>query len=489
MLYDLSFLDIGAPWPPPAESSRLARYRQNRWLYESLHERVYSEWWRTLRQDIHASLEVVVDFPKRLSNLWADLLVGDPPSLHTSDSEAGAFLDQLVRESELHAVLWEVAIDVSRFGDGLLKVRMEDGMPRIEAVSPEIWFPVVRRGNVRHIERHVLAYTITTEEQGWLGRIGEKSYLYAEIHGPDQIEYRFHELDGAQRIGKPADPHAFFPDWPAGGVETNPAGVPLILHVPNQRTSNRLFGYDDYTAIDSHLQRLEVRLAQWARINDRHADPPMAGPPLEVPDPESAEAERVAAGEKYFVIEPGIDGKSTPIPQYITWDQNVDSIKSEIEEIKEQMYIDSETSPTAFGISKTGYAESGTSLKLRMQSSLAKAARLRTAFDPALRRALTLAGELSGVALKDVQVGWKDGLPEDPKEVADIEAQKVQNGLTSRVSAIMRLENISREAAEEELARILDEERAASMSATPEQIDRTRQILAQVIGNGQNANG
>jgi hypothetical protein len=71
----------GTAWPPPTEADRLERYAQNRLLFEGKHEQVYKDWIRLLREDQQATLEMVLNWHKRLTLLFADLLLGEPPRI------------------------------------------------------------------------------------------------------------------------------------------------------------------------------------------------------------------------------------------------------------------------------------------------------------------------------------------------------------------------------------------------------------------------
>jgi hypothetical protein len=480
VLYDLSFLNSGAEWPPPPEKARLKRYEEGRFLFEGLHDKVYGNWWRTLRQDLKASLEIVYNFPRRLSNLWADLLIGEPPTYGPPEGQDSGPVEDLVRKARLNNVIREVVIDMSRFGDGLFKVRLKDGESHVEAVSPELWFPVVRRGDVRDITHHVIAWTFEQERGGLGGILSDKQkYLVCEIHARDAIEHRVMRLGDDGKIGQEVDGSEFFEDWEPR--QNNPAGAPLVVHVPNQRTSNRLFGYDDYADLDGPLQEYEVRISQWSRINDRHADPPMAGPRLSPPEAGTEDASRVASGEKYFEVETDADGRAS-VPQYITWDQNVQSITAELDRLETMLYTASETSPAAFGQIRAGASESGTALKLQMKSERSKAARLRTDLDPAVKETIRLATALAGKEV-EVEIAWKDGLPDDEREQTQIEAQKRQAGLTSLLSSIMRLEDLDEDAALEEMRRIREEMADAGVDGTANgSLQRSRALLEGLTG-------
>jgi hypothetical protein len=40
---------------------------------------VFGNWWKLLRDGKKASLEIIINFPRRLTNLWGDLLMGEAP--------------------------------------------------------------------------------------------------------------------------------------------------------------------------------------------------------------------------------------------------------------------------------------------------------------------------------------------------------------------------------------------------------------------------
>ena len=88
MLTSLSFLEPGQPWPPPTEVERLERYAQNRLLFEGKHEQVYKDWIRLLREDQQATLEMILNWHKRLTLLFADLPLGETPKIIAGDQDS-----------------------------------------------------------------------------------------------------------------------------------------------------------------------------------------------------------------------------------------------------------------------------------------------------------------------------------------------------------------------------------------------------------------
>lgn len=110
MLTSRDFLSTGKPWPPPSEVERLTRYNQNRLLFEGRHEQVYKDWIRLLREDQQATLEMVLNWHKRLTLLFADLLLGEPPRIIAGDqdSEEQKALERLIEDNDLFNVAYEV---------------------------------------------------------------------------------------------------------------------------------------------------------------------------------------------------------------------------------------------------------------------------------------------------------------------------------------------------------------------------------------------
>ena len=285
MLYDLSFLEPGAPWPPKSEAERMERYEQNLLLYETNNDEVYQQSYRGLREIVGESIEVVAGFPQTLSNHWGDMFVGEPPTYSVAGGETGSddaaqtALNDLVTQTRLNTVLRQACIDYSRFGDALLKVRTKAGKARIEAVSPQVWFPVVSREDVTDVRAHVLAWVF---DDGNDDPSKRRSFLHAEIHEPGRIERRVFEMaQGATtNIGRrlsESEAQEWFGDFEEAPVRTGSDSM-LVFHVANDRTTNRLFGYDDYKVIDSYIQEVDALLTQFARLNYLHGFPVIAGP-------------------------------------------------------------------------------------------------------------------------------------------------------------------------------------------------------------------
>lgn len=471
LLTSLDFLNKGQQWPPPCEVERLETYDSNAKLFRGRHDLVFKDWVRLLRDDQQATMEIILNWHKRLSTLWADLLIGEPPRFTVGEqgSTEQQTLDELIINNQMNITCYEVAIDLSRFGDGLFKIRLKDGEAVIEGQSPSLWFPVVSKDNVREIEAHVLAWTFDVQSQQRMFGFGgdkKKTYLRIEIHRPGSIEHRLHELNDGE-IGDPVPLNQFYPDL----QEIEQTGVDdfLIIPVNGLRTTDELHGMDDYTDLESIIQELEIRVGQISRILDKHADPNMYGPESAIENDPVTGTASFRGGGRFFPV-----GEGESPPGYVVWNGHLDSAFKKVELLMEQLYILSETSPAAFGQGmKHGLAESGSALKRLLMAPLAKVNRIRMRFDPALKKVLRLAAALERanggdtVELPEVKIEWRDGLPEDPVEATNIEALRQQWGISSLYSSLKRLDGGTEESIQEEIDRIHEDHAQQAGAGVP----------------------
>lgn len=463
MLTSLGFLNVGEPWTPedPDTRDRLKLIRYNRLLFECRADEVYERWVEVLRNEVPDQIHDILGFHRRLAFLWPSLVVGEPPEFTAPgdpEGEQQQSLSRLVRETGFVAQTKEVLLDASRFGEGLYRLRVEDGKPRIEPQPPEYWFPVVSESNIRKVLYHVIAWRFTrTQETSVMeravgaGRTKTVIYLRCEIHTAGRIEHRVYRLSESDYIEERVDGAELIEDWP-GDVEETGVGVPFIFHVPNRRTSDRLHGLDDYTPIDSHIEKIGWMRSMRLAVIDKHHDPVMSGPSPEtitLPDGRTA----TSPGGRFFPVV----SKEDPRPEYHVYDPRAELSFEHEARLWESVYMDSETSPAAFGHSQTGAAESGTSMRLRMTQPLKKAEDIVQSLEPVVLSLFKAAGQLMGIDFGEVTITWRDGLPEDEREQSEISERDVRTGIRSRKSEMKRRFGYKDKQAEEELEQMVEE--------------------------------
>ena len=160
--------------------------------------------------------------------------------------------------------------------------------------------------------------------------------------------------------------------------------------------------------------------------------------------------------------------KNEIVPQYITWNGELQSSMQALEKELELLMTLTEIPMVALGGGDSGTSgSSGLSIKFRMSSMLSKVNRKRQYYEKALKRVFKIAQELELAVFKDkleytpteVKIHFKDGLPNDEMEQATIYSTRLAGMPTiSQKTALMKLDNLTEEQAETELARMKKEQ-------------------------------
>lgn len=463
MLTNLDFLKLGSSWPPENEIYRLEKYHKNQMIFEGEHEQVYKESFKRITRVIGnfediVSYSVIANFQKLISLKIADFLLGEPPKITCGDdnSKHQTTLDTISENSDLVNTCYSAAIDISRYGDSVFNVyKDEEGKGIIDITQPSFYFKIVDAKNIKKVLHHVLAHTyeVTQSESSLFSTKEYKvKYLYVQVHSKgfyEEITYRINNrniIDGVVEELKKVDT----------GLDDF-----AIVPVHNLLTSDRVYGIDDYADLDSIISEIEVRISQISKILDKHAEPSVQGP-------ESALERDYDTGEyklkmgNYFIRGTTED----PPVEYVTWEAQLEANFKQIEKLINILAVISEMGSAIFdNEQKAGQIASGTALRRMMISPLAKVNRSRMRFDSAIKKAIKLASQLGGENIIDlskekINIFWNDGLPDDPKEQAEIMGIRTGNKSTlSQFSAIQRLDSLSDGDTQKELEAILKDEK------------------------------
>jgi SPP1 family phage portal protein len=246
-------------------------------------------------------------------------------------------------------------------------------------------------------------------------------------------------------------------------VETG-VPMPLIVHVPNYATDDSWEGIDDITELRPIMDEINNRLSQIALILDKHSDPAISVP--------AGSLQEDADGNPTFRV--GLDkvfetmGKDDVKPEYITWDGQLQNAFTELEKLVQYLLTLAEIPEVAIGMGDAGTSgSSGLAIKWRMNSLLAKVNRKRQYYNKGLKRVFMLAQLLEkAVGKADYElftplINFRDGLPKDEMEMANIVSTRTGGAVTmSQKRALMYLDDMTEEQAEAEMERIKEEEEA-----------------------------
>lgn len=494
----------GAMYPPPNEIPRLAKYKRGRIIYRGRHAEIYDRASALLKDTPHAAqlktLFIAVNIMDALCTKPADLLVGDRP---TFDAGTGAGsvqqqrVDSIVEENDLTQMIYEQAIGGAYRGDSFVKTYFSSRAdlseveqanltppklalePIIEPVDPSIVFPELSRGSKKAFKAINIAWV--EHEVSKTGRIfprlsgvseSEQSYLNVERHLPGYVIYERYRLDDAgvdTRWGAPV-PTYYIGEQVSTGRESDiyETGLPVMLvdHIPHKATDDDWRGESTVEKLESVLSAINDRMAQIDYILWKHSDPTAYGPDVE------DGAETVRFGGRYIPLD-----KDDAKPGYMTWDSQLEGAFKELDVLLGLVYQMAETPQWLFGTTLaadkggtgTSHTDAG-AIKARFMPILSKVKRIRAHVDRAIRNALWKAQLLENAANVGVEgftayvpvypvINWRDGLPVDPKEAAEVAQIRTGNKPTQSVKdAIRELDGISDAEAEAALERISADE-------------------------------
>jgi hypothetical protein len=487
----------GNQWPidDSDEVARLKRIRENEILFRGRLEEIDSmrNWYQRVTRNWDLSIPslVAANFYKPITLLCADLLYGEQGELvgaSCSNTKANEAMKRIIEDNHLNALVYEVGGLASSYrGNGLYSAAYNNVTRKVE-IYPQpanYWFPVVDQGQVKKIKQHIIA---------WPEKHNNRFYLRKQIHEAGKVYNYAFELMNCNintsnknsveqiitaKIGRQVKLSDL--DLTIQEIVDTRIDKPLIINCPNWAVDNDVYAVDDYEDLDSLILELAIMLSRNSMVLSKHTDPNMYGDPSFLQQDELTGAYKLPIGGAFFPL--GQDGAP---PGYMTWDGKLEAAEAQIDRLVNFIFYISETSPAAFGMDKSSSTESGAALKKRLMRTLAKVNRKKMYADPAIKDVLETAMMLDfewaggNYEVERPSITWSDGLPNDPKEDAEVVGQRVKDGTMSKLKGIMVLDNCDEEMAKKELARIQEEQDAALPAFARSQTGGT--------GNGQEIN-
>lgn len=447
----------------PGEDDRLKAYRFYEQLYRSEHHSAFAD---RVNQSLYKMggdklTFLALDYPRTIVNVPANLLVGLSPVISYTEPALNDALKRVMTRSKFETVELEVAQGVGFRGDGVMEARIGSKGVVIEPKPAYSYFPQLNPDNCRDVLSEQLAW-----ERIWQG----DKILRIDHYLPGEIVREAYRLGNGGKVGRPYSGSEL--EAILGGPQVLSTGlisqhpINTLVHVPNYRGDNSFFGESDLGGgLPTLFEEVDERLSQISRILDKHADPKMTGPKLNVsPD-------GVAKMLELGYIEVGPNHEA---PSYLTWDAQLIAAFSHYKACCDEIFRHSEISPALAGFVQGARYDSGRAYRMMLAPTLAKVSRKRIYLDPALKEilriavAMELGANLDGIEPPNVR--WRDGLPKDTAQDSQTENNRIASKTSSRLSSIRRLDDCDEATALAELERIRREQSEFGDIEMPPQI-------------------
>ncbi|WP_276913167.1 phage portal protein [Aneurinibacillus aneurinilyticus] len=463
---------IGDYFPPQKHEDRIKRYKSNKKLVQGFHydvfERIHNRLSKTQRDIIYIS----ANLPGVIAKKSADFLFGETPSYAAGreGSPEQAAIERFVEDNDLNITNYESALGNAYRGDAFYKVMWAQfwrgELPEeidpfrvvIEAQNANYVFPETLVGNDNLIMAYHIAVPQYIEGNEWI--------LDVESHYPGRIVNRVFRMNALQTtVDNEVVSWKIYAEIEVenGVIETG-VPYPLVVHIPNFSYDDSWEGQDDLTEHISLFDELNNRLSQLAVILDKHADPAIAVPVGTIEEDEQGNPIFHVGRTKVFEVQ----DKNDIIPEYITWDGQLDANFREIEKVIDLILTAAEMPPVSLGKDNSGTSgASGLSIKWRMSSLLSKINRKRQYYDKGLKTLLYIAQLLEHAQSDEKldyiptvpKITFRDGLPDDELEMANVMSIRTGGMPTiSQRKAIKILDNLTEEQVDDEVRRIREEQ-------------------------------
>lgn len=461
---------VGEVFPPQAHLGRIKLCKENKILFKGLHEYAFHN--KNYPNRINTSLYVSVNLAGLICKKSSDFLFGESINITAGlgdNSPEQKALDRIKNDNNLGILLYESALSNAYCGDAFIKVRygQEYGgdLPKeldkyrviIENVSAEYVFPEVSLWDKNRITVfHIAIPYYDYDSNNW--------FLSVESHKSGEIHYHKYLLTPLYYNINGECERWDIKGFVEGSYQVVKTGVnmPLVVHIPNLATADEWQGIDDLTELHPIFDEINNRLSQIASILDKHADPAFIVPvgTLSGVDDEGRPEFSVATDKVFESL-----GKDDVVPQYITWDGQLEGAFKELDHLVDMALMTAEIPSVALGRGDSGTSgSSGLAIKWRMNSLLAKINRKRQYYEKGLKQVFYLAQKLEqvvGIAdyeLTVPNIKFNDGLPIDEMEQANITSIRTGGAVTmSQKTAIMMLNNMTEDQADAEIERIKEE--------------------------------
>jgi len=417
MLTDLSFIAPGKPWPPEDldEKARLAEHAFNRCLYNNQHE-VFSKYAAYLRdkEDDDKKITIILGWPEKATTTYVNLCIGEAPDVEINDVD-------VVEERPDE----EVLIDVSRYGLGLYEPTQDGIFPQ----NPENCYLVNAPGNIRKVTEYVFFSQFNVEKQ---------TFIKFTIHGKGFIQHLIYVVKEG-KLGERQD-LAKYPAY-AGllidketGIQKTGVDDILIVRVDNALSSERRYGRSDYTpSVCSWIEALELAFARREEVLAKFARPVFQAPESAFNHFNHAKQVWEIHLDEPILLEPG-----SLRAEFLTWQAELGAVEQAIQDKMDQLLQMLDLVKQE----ELGKAESGTALAFRLIPTTSRVRKFATGLKKAIPKVHSLYSKLQvalgqgGEAIEpeDVSIVFYDGIPDDQKQLADIEGVKA-NTLSVLVTA------------------------------------------------------
>ena len=358
-----------------------------------------------------SAFQVRVNWFRRMSTQLADLFMAFAPEIIGVDDDDGEVL-----HNDLIEAVYGVIIDQTRYGVGILRGYVEDGMPRVESVNPETWYPagggsdaIVVPGAVEDALNH---HVVTLMRPGRIER------LVMSTAGSG-VELR--EVEGSVygvQLGGVLEREVF--DLPEVVERT-------IFPCPRRALGSSEWGESLYIDMVPLVAEYCKRMSATSDLLDRHANPLLMLTQDErrqgYNDANPSETEAAIIGAQRIYLDRMREMPVAILPpeftdaKYVFVDLQMQGVEMHMKHLENALYASTQVPASLYGTLESGVSAVGNvSLKKAYAPTYAFLRRAQTQVTHRIRGAVRVALALAGRST-EFDIAWPNAIEEFDKNV------------------------------------------------------------------------
>jgi len=397
------------------------------------------------------AIDPLIPIPQTISDISADLLLGEFPGIVLPDATQDTFNDWAA-DRGLGVDALEGATYVSAIGTIFA---------RLFKVDNEVWYKLTPGNKVIWDEKLNKLDNVKFVESVKKAKNGTNLIYEIQEWGISTGQLVIEHYSVKTRISdnEVIDTVTIDPDEKPG-IDFLPIAKWLNVGV-----MDAVSGRSDYEGKEQLFAEIDNRIDQTNEVLQENAEPWKAVP-VGVLNP-NGQFNRASYQAKMFEKSSG--GQSDNAVDIMTWDASLNANFTQIETMVDMTFFTARLSNSLTGREKGGVSESGRALKWKSVSTIAMMNRKKRYATEFLKKFINYWSRLEGKEIdkKEVKIIWQDGLPIDQTEETETIIAQVNAGLMSKDTAVQKLQELSTEEAEAEINKIqVDLQNDAAIEAT-----------------------
>lgn len=448
---------IAGQFPNSSELARISTLNKYDKLYSLEHYGILNIHPIIKRQykNINELVYLAHSIPARISEFYGDFVQGDVARMVISTKDEGElkkYIDTTVYENDLKEKVYDIGVEQSEFGFAVIfGYKDENGIFKIQLVGQDQYFPqpdgsVIFASYTRHPnstpeEKRVLLYTQEYRMEG------DNVVIHREAWNTDAtgVAMSVFSFDSFKVLMNTPN---LLQDEVIEGLGELP-----IRQIDNGRRTKWGFGKSDYADILPQLSEINERATHISTVLLKNLDSKLV-----IPASSLDENGKPRQAETYVMA-----SKDDVKPEYIT-NNNPFIEETQIHIDKQAKWISWITGVPMWEILKSSAPERVESLRIQLFAAIRKTDTKRAKIKRALNDLLRIGAKMMGLQVtEDFIIDFTDALPTDDYITAQTEELKTRSGLSSKRSAMKRLDNLTDDQIDKEFAEIESESKITGL--------------------------